>query len=89
MLFAAKGEKNKALAIRKNGPVYALLGMKDEAIKYIKNEIKKGLEHFQYLYLPLINSTFYEGLRDDARFQDIVKKQKKKYEERLKKYGKL
>jgi len=89
LLFAATGEKNKALALRKNGPVYALLGMKDEAIKYIKNEIKKGFEHFQYLYLPLISSAFYESLRDDVRFEDIVKKQKKKYEERLKKYGKL
>jgi serine/threonine protein kinase/CheY-like chemotaxis protein/lipoprotein NlpI len=89
LLFAAKGEKNKALALRKNGPVYALLGMKDEAIKYINNEIKKGFEHFQYLYLPLINSAFYESLRDDARFQDILKEQEKKYEERLKKYGKL
>ena len=89
LLFAAKGEKNKALSLRKNGSVYALLGMKGEAIKYISNEIKKGFEHFQYLYLPLINSTFYESLRDDVRFEDIVKKQKKKYEERLKKYGKL
>jgi serine/threonine protein kinase/CheY-like chemotaxis protein/Tfp pilus assembly protein PilF len=89
LLFAAKGEKNKALSLGKNGPVYALLGMKEETIKYISNEIKKGFEHFQYLYLPLINSTFYESLRDDVRFEDILKKQKKKYEERLKKYGKL
>jgi len=89
LLFAAKEEKNKALALRKNGVVYAFLGMKDEAITYINNEIKKGFEHFQYSYLPLVNNAFYESLRDDARFEDIVKKQKKKYEERLKKYGKL
>ena len=89
LLFAAKGEKNKALSLRKNGVVYSLLRMNDKAIKYISDETKKGFEHFQYLYLPLINSTFYESLRDDVRFEDIVKKQKKKYEERLKKYGKL
>jgi serine/threonine protein kinase/CheY-like chemotaxis protein/Tfp pilus assembly protein PilF len=89
LLFAAKGEKSKALALRKNGVVYAFLGMKDEAIKYINDEIKKGFEHFQYSYLPLINNIFYDSLRDDARFEGIVKKLKKKHEERLKKYGKL
>ncbi|NIO48884.1 MAG: protein kinase [Candidatus Aminicenantes bacterium] len=89
LLFAARGEKNKALTLRKNGPVYALLGMKDDAIKYIDNKIKKGTEHFQYSYLPLANNAFYESLRDNARFEGIVKKQKKKYEERLKKYGEL
>jgi TolB-like protein/Tfp pilus assembly protein PilF len=89
LLFAAKGEKSKALALRKNGVVYAFLGMKDEAIRYINDEIKKGFEHFQYSYLPLINNIFYDSLRDDARFEGIVKKLKKKYEERLKKYGKL
>jgi len=89
LLFAAKGEKSKALALRKNGVVYAFLGMKDEAIRNINDEIKKEFEHFQYSYLPLINNIFYDSLRDDARFEGIVKKQKKKYEERLKKYGKL
>jgi tetratricopeptide (TPR) repeat protein len=89
LIFAAKGEREKALSLRKNGPVYSLLGMKDEAIKYIDDEIKKGKEHFQYSYIPLANSALYDNLRDDKRFQEIVKKQKKKYEERLKKYGKL
>jgi serine/threonine protein kinase/Tfp pilus assembly protein PilF len=89
LLFAAKGDRDKALSLRKNGVVYSLLGMKNKAIKYINDETKKGSEHFQYLYLPLINSAFYESLSDDARFQDIVKKQKKKYEKRLKKYSKL
>ncbi len=63
--------------------------MNDKAIKYIDEQTRKGFGHFQYLYLPLMNSAFYQRIRDDARFEDIAEKQKKKYEERLKKYGKF
>lgn len=89
LLLAVNGEKHKALSINKNGVVYALLGMKKEALKYISKNIKGGKEHFQYSYLPLINSHFYDNLRDDTQFHQIVKIQKQKYEERLKKYGDL
>ncbi len=89
LLLALKGEKKKALLLKKNGIIYSLLGMKEEAIKYIQRVIRKGNEHFQYSYLPLVHSIFYDGLRDDARFEDIVKSQKLKYDERVKKYGKF
>ncbi len=88
-MYAGKGDKDKALALSKNGIIYSLLGMKDEALQYITNEVKKDYEHFQYTYLSLETSPFYVSLRGDARFQDIVKKQKKKYEERLKKFGRF
>ncbi|MCK4760331.1 MAG: hypothetical protein KAT69_09790, partial [Candidatus Aminicenantes bacterium] len=74
---------------KKNGIIYSLLGMKEEAIKYIQEVVRKGNEHFQYSYLPLVHSTFYDGLRDDARFKDIVKQQKLKYEDRVKTHGKF
>jgi serine/threonine protein kinase len=89
LLFAAKGEKEKALSVRKNGAVYSLLGMKDEAVKYMNNQMKSGNEHFQYSYLPLTNSHFYDKLRDSTQFKEILKKQEKKYEARLKEYGDL
>jgi tetratricopeptide (TPR) repeat protein len=89
LIRAVKGEKVRALVLSKNGVIYSLLGMKDEAIKYITNEVKKDYEHFQYSYLSLAKSPFYSSLRDDSRFQEIVKNQKKKYEERLKKFGKF
>jgi serine/threonine protein kinase/CheY-like chemotaxis protein/Tfp pilus assembly protein PilF len=89
LLFAAKGEKKKALAFQKNGVIYSLLGMKDKALDYIDKEIAEGKEHFQYSYFPLAHSPFYDSLRDEPRFKDIVKEQERKYEERLKKYGKL
>ena len=89
LLLAAAGEKDKALSLSKNGAVYSLLGMKDEAIEYINIQMERGHEHFQYSYLPLINSHFYDNLRDDPRFKQIVEKQERKYEDRLKKYGDL
>jgi serine/threonine protein kinase/tetratricopeptide (TPR) repeat protein len=89
LMFAAIGEKDKALAIRKSGDVYSLLGMKDEAIQYIEDEMKKDYEHYDCSYISLLNSPFYDGLRDDTRFQEILKKAKQKYEERLKKFADL
>jgi len=89
IIFALKGDKNRALALKKNGLIYALLNMKDKAIKYIEDQANKDYEHYQYSYLLLKNSPFYDNLRDDARFEEIVRKQKHKYEERLKKFGDL
>jgi serine/threonine protein kinase/CheY-like chemotaxis protein/Tfp pilus assembly protein PilF len=89
LMLALRGDKKHALALRKNGVIYALLGMREEAITYIQDVIKKGNEHFQYSYLPLEHSTFYDSLRDEPRFAEIIEKQKKKYEERLQKYGKF
>jgi len=88
-LFAAKGEKDKALALHKNGVVYSLLGMKDESIKLIQDATKEGYTAYAYSYLFLKTSPYFDNLRDDPRFQEIVKKQEKKYEEYLKKYGDL
>ena len=89
LVLAAKGEKDKALAIRKNGAVYSLLGMKDQAIQYIEDEMKKNYEHHDCSYISLLNSPFYDSLRDDSRFQEILKKAKQKYEDRLNRFGDL
>jgi len=99
-IFAIKGEKEKALAIIKDldpyyftyliSSVYSILGMKDEAIENIQKVIDKGfyeLQAYLYSYPVLIKNYFYDNLRDDPRFKEIVKKEKKKNKERLKKYG--
>jgi len=99
-IFAVKGEKEKALAIIKDldpyyftyliSSVYAILGMKDEAIENIQKVIEKGfyeLQTYPYSYHVLIKNYFYDNLRDDPRFKEIVKKEKKKNKEKLKKYG--
>ncbi|MFB0519048.1 MAG: protein kinase [Acidobacteriota bacterium] len=100
-LLATKGEKEKALALIKDvvpsyryeaTSIYSLLGMKDEAIEGINEGIEKSFEYEQvylYPYPFLVNCLFYDNLRDDARFKEIVNKEKKKYEQRLINYGKL
>jgi len=88
LLFAARGEKEKALAIYKqpDSDIFALLGMKEKAIKCI---IEYTKERKSSQYLDLINNPFYENLRDDPRFHKIVKKEKQKYEVLVKKYHDL
>ena len=88
MLYAARGEKEKALAIYKppSSTIYSLLGMKDEAIKRLKEYTK---ESKRPQYLDLKHNPFFDNLRDDPRFQKIVKKEKQKYEDLIKKYQDL
>jgi adenylate cyclase len=99
-IYAAKGEREKALALIEGEEpyryeitsIYSLLGMKDEAIKYIKEGIKIGYKYnwvYVYSYQLLVNNPCYDSLQDDPRFQEIVKNEKKKYEEKLLKYGTL
>ncbi len=88
ILFAARGEKKKALVLGvESCQVYSLLGKKDNAIKLMQKELKKKEDDYTYLYL--INTPHYANLREDPRFQKIVADAKKIYEERLKKYGDL
>jgi TolB-like protein/Tfp pilus assembly protein PilF len=100
-IFAAKGEKEKALTLIEGiegreayrydvTSIYSLLGMKDKAIENIKKGIDTGFrdrKEYYYTYLVLINNPFYESLHDDPRFKEIVEREKKKYDERLEKYG--
>jgi serine/threonine-protein kinase len=103
-LAAARGEKDKAIALVKPAEaeplyysyllsrVYAVLGLKDKAIEYIKLGIEKGFEEvLDYMYdYPFLNTNYYfDKLRDDPRFIEILAQQKKKYEENLSKYGTL
>ena len=56
----------------------------------INDGIEKGFQEiFAYLYSypVLFNNPFYDNLRDDPRFQDIIKREKKKYDEKSEKYG--
>lgn len=102
LIYAANGEKEKALAIIEGkdpiyfgfllSNIYSIFEMKDEAIENIKAGIERGFYEIQtYLnsYPELITNHFYDSLRGDPRFQEIVEKQKKKYEELAKKYGDL
>jgi TolB-like protein/Tfp pilus assembly protein PilF/predicted Ser/Thr protein kinase len=88
LLYAARGEKYKALDLLETEEMYALeeiyslLGMKEEAFE-LMNE---GVKRFRYPYYSLLNNPFYDNLRDDPRYEEIVQKTKAQHEERLKLY---
>jgi serine/threonine protein kinase/Tfp pilus assembly protein PilF len=91
LLPAAKGEKDKALALYKKEnwlglQIYSLLGMKQEANR-ILNKLAK--DDYDFHYNVLINNPFFDNLRDEPRFNEIVEKAKQVYEERVRKYGDL
>ncbi len=102
-LFAVRGEKGKSLEIINRieqrifytsllSNVYAILDMKDEAIRNIEEAIAQGMEKtksYLYHYRYLKQNPFYDSLRDDPRFQRIVKKQEAWHRENLKKFGSL
>jgi len=99
-IYAARGEREKALKLI-NGMttysyvstcIYALLGMKDEAIDKIEEGILLGfldIKEYLYSYPFLESNPCYGGLRHDPRFKEILRKEKKIYREKLKKFGKL
>jgi tetratricopeptide (TPR) repeat protein len=103
LLWAAKGERGKALDTlasidqnEKTRPnvtwLYLILGMNAEAVRNIEDGIEKGFELFgEYLYSypTLAKNPIYKELKDEPRFQEILKKEKAKYDEKLNKFGKM
>jgi hypothetical protein len=61
--------------------------MKDEAIDHLNTIYEQDKEHKRSRYLSFKNNPFYDNLRSDPRFQEILAKHKKLYEENLAKYG--
>jgi len=74
--------------------VFAALGMFDEAVATIESGIDRGFEDVHdYLYFfAFLNNTrdyFYDKLRDDPRFAEILRLEERKYAEKLEKYSGL
>jgi TolB-like protein/Tfp pilus assembly protein PilF len=82
-VYAAKGEREKALGLDADAAVYAMVGMKDEAIELINTIEAKTITSIHYDYLSLLNLPVFDNLRDDPRFQSVLDKKKKTYEKIL------
>lgn len=88
LYYAASGEREKVLSISQSGGVLAVLGMKKKALDFIDKATKEENGNYFFLtYLPLVHLPIYDTLRDEPRFQDIVNREKRKYEMRLQKYS--
>ena len=87
VLLAIRGEKDKALALFKNSEVYALLGMKDEALAALDLEIRGSVFNPYIYYQDLVHNPFYDKLRGDPRFEKLVAREKELYDEAVRKYG--
>jgi len=86
LLLASRGLKQEALKAKRDPSVYAVLGAKEEALTMLEASLasRKGC-----LYLDLLHDPLYANLRAEARFQALLEKQKRLYDERLAKYGGL
>jgi serine/threonine-protein kinase len=95
LLAAARGDKEKALRLR--GDIeslgmpgtcfYLFLGLTDEAVANIEAGIARGFEtsgDYLYSYPSLVRNSAFKTLRGLPRFQDILKRQKQRYEKDLK-----
>ncbi|HEX7503062.1 MAG TPA: tetratricopeptide repeat protein, partial [Acidobacteriota bacterium] len=86
LYWAARGDRKRALRsmATPKAPMYAMLGMKEEALALMEKEIAAGKP---YLYLDLLHNPFYDKLRAEPRFQDLLHQRQRVYEERMRKYG--
>ncbi|MDH4196639.1 MAG: protein kinase, partial [Candidatus Aminicenantes bacterium] len=98
LLYALRGEKNKALEVLdgEDASNYfvtnarAVLGLDEEAVTGIRQGVASGFEEFKeytYTYRYLENNPFLWTLRTNAQFQKILAQQKKTYEKRLRQYS--
>jgi serine/threonine protein kinase/Tfp pilus assembly protein PilF len=99
LLYAYRGEVDEAMAYLHDLQsthhyiatcIYSVLGMHSEAIANIQRGIEIGLKaegRCLYGYPILQNHPCYQALHYDPGFLEILEKEKRKYELRLKMYG--
>jgi serine/threonine protein kinase/Tfp pilus assembly protein PilF len=80
LMLVAQGKQEKALEISQHEFVYAALNMKDEAIDIIQGRIERDANqpYLRFKYYPV-----FDNLQENPRYQEILQKQKEKYDELL------
>ncbi len=101
LILALRGNREKALRLIEGDPkpyrfeitnIHAILGMKGQAIENIKYANENGYELIQdymYSYPYLMTNPLFRNLRGDPRFEEIVRNEKAKFEEKMRKFGDL
>ncbi len=99
LLLAAKGDKENALAAVGEGKklrlettsIYLLLGMREEAVQNIQEGIEEGLIEGEYIYTYqcLDRNPIFRDIRNDPRFQEMLKKEKSDHVRMIKGHGKM
>ncbi len=94
-LLVVKGEKESALKQfeESNGGrsdkiiLYSLMGLKDETFELMKALQNEDVQRSRYLRYK--NLRWYDSLRTDNRFKEIMTTEKERYERLLKQYGNM
>ena len=90
--LAAEGKREEALKKSNYWSVYAILGMREEAISKLDLELREFdplIKNYFYGYLPLKNMAIFDNIREEPQFQEWLKEAKIEYDQRIKKYGHL
>jgi serine/threonine protein kinase/regulator of sirC expression with transglutaminase-like and TPR domain len=89
LIYASQGMKQKALDTYQEDDaagIFALLGMNDKALKALSERSEKQLKLKNSEYINLQINPFFNNLRAEPRFQEILSEHKKLYEENLNEY---
>jgi len=103
LLWAAEGEKENALAtlsqLDENEALnlaatcaYIFLGMREKAIRTIEEGIENGFRlqgNYLYPYPMLAKNPAFKPLKDEPDFREILRKEKIKYRENIKKFARF
>jgi serine/threonine protein kinase/Tfp pilus assembly protein PilF len=95
LLYASRGENEKAfdnlrgMEIQRDGYliIYHLLNMHEEFFRTLEKTTEIDIKNLKSRYLSLENSALFANYKGDSRFQKILAKHKKMYEENIKKYA--
>jgi len=63
--------------------------MSNEAFDHLDKEIRGTTFEPYIFYYELMNNPYYDNLRADSRFQNLLDREKTLYNQALEKYGKL
>jgi non-specific serine/threonine protein kinase len=86
--YAMKGDKEKAFENFPEGSYYVFISLKmvDESIGELNKGLEKNKKSEKSGYLFLSETNWFDFLSSDPRFHEILKEEKKLYDELLEKY---